>query len=186
MADKKLPVCAAGIRVMIAACLLTAVAMAGCGGVPVKGAADGADQETETAAVAPDANAPVVLVSQLAGQGVTPEEAALVTDMVRKELMATGKFRVIDRADMDKVLGQKAAQLAGLSADAETVQFGKLLNAQLTGTGSFGKLMGSYVLNFRLVSVETGEAKNAGSAGGSTLAELKKGIRKFARDFAAR
>jgi curli biogenesis system outer membrane secretion channel CsgG len=186
MADMKLRVGAAGNRAAIAACLLAAAVMAGCGGAPVKGTADGADQGDETVAVAPDANAPVVLVSQLAGQGVTPEEAALVTDMVRRELMATGKFRVIDRADMDKVMAQKAAQLAGLSADAETVQFGKLLNAQFTGTGSFGKLMGSYVLNFRLVSVETGEAKNAGSAEGTTLAELKKGIRKFAKDFAAR
>jgi len=189
-------------RVMVAACLLAVSALAGCGGAPVRQAANGADQEAETTAVAPAANAPdgaegsakgiangdspVVLVSQLAGQGVTPEEAALVTDMVRRELMATGKFRVIDRSDMDKVLAQKASQLAGLSADAESVQFGKLLNAQLAGTGSFGKLMGSYVLSFRLVSVETGEATNAGSAEGTTLDELKKGIRKFVSEFAAR
>jgi curli biogenesis system outer membrane secretion channel CsgG len=178
-------------------CLVAASLLSGCGGAPTRNAGDSeriarpaetaaGSGVTTPAAKAPAGDAPVVAISQINGQGVTQEEVALVTDMVRQELMATGKFRVIDRSNMDKILGEKVLQLSGAGSDAESVQFGKLLNARLSGAGSFGKLMGSYVLNFRLVDVETGEAKYAGSSEGNTLADLRKGIHKFAGEFAGR
>ena len=160
--------------------LLIAAVLAGCagGGKP----ADTSVAAT-SAAVTPNPNAPVLGLSGLEARGVTDADAKSVADMVAGELKATGAFRVVDRAQMTQLLADKAAQMAGGVEGADDA--GKLLNARLLGVGSFGMLMGSYVVNFRVVDAETGETRASGTAQGKDLKQLKAGIKDMAVKLAA-
>jgi hypothetical protein len=158
------------------------LALVGCGGS--KEAVKGEPEAGAPAPVATPANAPVLAVSTVGGQNVNKAEAALVTDMIRTELMALGKWRVIDRDHMDEALKGQVLAMAGVTSDTDAVHLGKLLNAQLIGLGTYGQLMGVNVVTFRIVDVETGLAQHAGTAQGKDPVELRKGIAAMVKGFA--
>jgi hypothetical protein len=167
--------------VMVMACLAF---LAGCRSPDMRRARAAAAANAARAAAAAAAEAPVVVVAPISAEGTYALEAVVVADMVRQELLATGRFQVIDRSHMDQFLAQKAVRLASGSSEADAQNAARLLNASLMGTGTFGSLMGKYVLTFRLADVETGKARYAGTAEGKSLEELQGGIRKLALEFA--
>ena len=183
--------------------LLVAAVLAGCagGGKPADTSA-----AATAAAATPNPNAPVLGLSGLEARGVTEADARSVADMLSgelnatgafrvvdreqtakmlaRELMSTGAFRVVDREQMAQILADKAAKMAGtVEEGAEDAV--KLLNARLLGVGSFGMLMGSYVVNFRIVDAETGETRASGTVQGKDLKQLQAGIKDMAVKLAA-
>ncbi|MEK7474047.1 MAG: hypothetical protein AAB152_00295 [Candidatus Coatesbacteria bacterium] len=159
---------------------VAALALAGCGS---KESVKATPEGTAPAPVAAPADAPVLAVSTVQGQSVNKAEAGLVTDMIRSELMALGRWRIIDRERMDEALKGQVLALAGVTSDSDAVHLGKLLNAKLIGLGTYGQLMGVNVVTFRIVDVETGLAINAGTAQGKDPAELRREIAKMVRSF---
>lgn len=159
------------------AATLAAIITSGCGGgSAVKG--DPTAVQAETAA--PAADAPTLAVVRLQEQGVTPAEASLVSDMLRDAIARAGKYRVIEREQMERIMAEKAVAMTDVTSASAETGVAKLLNARFMGVGSFGKLMGNYVLSFRVIDVETGLMKGAGTAEGETLDQVKKGIARIA------
>ncbi len=156
---------------------LALLAALGCGGHAVRSAAAVTPPRT------PAADAPVLAISSLKAQNTPANEAAMVTDLLRKELMATGHWRVIDRESMDAAVGAQALALAGGGSDADAANLGKLLNARLIGVGTYGSLMGATVVTFRIVDVETGLATNAGTAEGKTSEEVRASLARMVGGF---
>ena len=155
------------------------------GGCSSKGAVKGGDASVQgPAPVAAPADAPVLAVTAVQAQNVEKAEAAIVTDIIRSEIMALGKWRVIDRERMDELLKGQALAMAGVASDAEAVSLGKLLNAQLIGLGTYGTLMGANVVTYRIVNVETGLAIHAGTAQGKDIAGLRAEVSKMVKNFA--
>lgn len=158
--------------------LAAAAVLAGCGGGRVK--SGGAD---DTGIVIAPADAPVLAVTSLATQGTEPAECAIVTDLLRRELMRTGRWRVIDRESQQALLAGHALQLAGVASESEAASLGKLLNARLITVGTFGLLLGQKVVTCRIVDVETGLATYAGTAEGKTVDDLKRSLAVMVRGF---
>lgn len=158
-------------------CLAAVAALAGCGGGA--GVADGAN----SGVIPAPADAPVLAVSSLATQGTDAAEAAVVTDLLRRELMKLGRWRVIDREAQQAMLTGHALQLAGVASESEAASLGKLLNARLITVGTYGVLMGQKVVTCRIVDVETGLAQHAGTAEGTTVDELKRSLTEMAGGF---
>ena len=157
--------------------LPAAIILSGCGGNSgVRGETAG----EKTAAVAPATDAPTLAVVRLREQQVTPEEAAMVTDLVREAIARGGKYRVIEREQMERMMAEKSVAMAEMTSDSAEAGVAKMLNARFMGVGSLGKVMGSYVLSFRVVDVETGLLRGAGSADGETIDQIKKGIARMA------
>jgi len=123
-----------------------------------------------------------VAIADLRGENVSAGDAAVMADLLRNELVKTGKFNVIEKQNMDKVLAEHAFQQTGCSSEECAVKLGKLLNVQRMAVGSFGKLMDSYILSIRVVNVESGAIGFADSAEGKTVGELRNGV----KDLAAR
>jgi hypothetical protein len=175
---RTIPIVALGIAALVLAGCGSAGAVKGdSAGTPVAAAAAGSP------AVAPPADAPVLAVSSVQGQTVDKAEAALVTDIIRTELMSLGKYRVIDREHMDEALKGQVLAMAGATSDSDAINLGRLLNAKLMGVGTYGKLMGVNVVTFRIVDVETGLAQHAGTAQGKDLDELRHEIAKMVNGF---
>ena len=95
--------------------------------------------------------------------GLSSSECSLLSDSIRQELFSTGKYRIVDRKNMDQILKEQGFQLSDCTSQECAVQVGKLLGVEKMVVGSIGKLGQKFMLNLQLLSVETGEIESMAS-----------------------
>lgn len=99
-----------------------------------------------------------VAVKEFVAQGLSQSEAVTLTDVFRNYLVETGRFRMMERTQMNEILKEQGFQRSGACTDnACVVMMGQLLGVENIVTGSVGRIGGTYTVSARLVSVETGE-----------------------------
>lgn len=127
-----------------------------------------------------------IAVMELDPDGVTPSEAKTLTNKLRGELLATGKFTVIERGQMDEVLKEQGFQQTGCTSQECVVQVGQLLGVKSIVAGSIGKVGKIYVISLRLIDVAKGNIlKNPDEETEGDLADvLRVGIHNVARKMA--
>ena len=122
-----------------------------------------------------------VAVADLSPSEGTPAgEATIASEWLRGAIVGIGYFKVVERANMQKVLSEQAVQQTGCTQQDCAVRLGKLLNVQRMVVGTFGTFGGSYVMNVRVVDVETGQAVYADEAFGKTKEEITQAVRSLA------
>lgn len=105
---------------------------------------------------------PLVAVNTLDGRGISPDEAATLTDVLRSKLMNTGKYEVMERGQMETILQEQAFQQSGACTDQECiVEMGQILGIEQIIAGSIGKVGSAYSINVRIISVATGKILNS-------------------------
>ena len=75
------------------------------------------------------ASAIVVAVADLDAQNLSQGDAAVVSDWLRGELIRRGRFTVVERQRVQKVLSEQTFQQTGCTSQECAVKLGKLLNA---------------------------------------------------------
>jgi len=123
-------------------------------------------------------------VADLDAQGVTAASAAVVTDWLRGELVQTGAFDVLERKNMTKILAEQAIQQTGCTDQDCAVRLGRLLNVQRMLVGSLGKFEDSYVVNVRVVDIETGRAVASDTSKGASIDDVEAAVKVLARRIA--
>ena len=91
--------------------------------------------------------------------GMKAGEAESVTDMFSSALQNTGRFTVVERNKLYAVLQEQGFQAAQNGEDA--VKAGKILSVQKMFSGSIGKLGEKYILNLKMIDVETSRVEYA-------------------------
>jgi hypothetical protein len=105
---------------------------------------------------------PTVAVMPLQAKGVSVTDADLISDAIANRLQQKGTMRVLERAQMDKILKEQGFQQSGACDGAEcAVEVGKLLSMDRMLVGCVGLLGHTYTLSLRMVSVGTGEVVRA-------------------------
>jgi len=122
-----------------------------------------------------------VAVSDISAEGVSRSDATIVADWLRGALVSTGTYNVVERSAMEKILAEQVFQQYGCTSEECAVRQGRLLNVQRMVVGSFGKFIDSYVLNIRVVDVETGRVVYSDSAKGTTTAAVEASIKALAQ-----
>lgn len=89
------------------------------------------------------------------GKIIEKEECSVLTDIIIDELVKSGKYTVIDRANRDKILAEARFQMTGCTDESCTIEAGRLLGVGKIVTGKMGKLGNTYVINLQLINVET-------------------------------
>jgi curli biogenesis system outer membrane secretion channel CsgG len=84
--------------------------------------------------------------------GITPQQAA---DRINATLMEGGRFAVVDRAALGRLLEEQRLSLSGLVDTAQMVSAGKVTGVQGFLFGSASLDGGNLVLDLKLVDVET-------------------------------
>jgi TolB-like protein len=103
-----------------------------------------------------------VAVHTLEARGISADEAATLTDVLRSRLMNAGKFEVMERGQMEAILKEQAFQQSGACTNEECmVEMGQVLGIQQIIAGSIGKVGSAYSINVRVISVETGKILNS-------------------------
>jgi len=93
--------------------------------------------------------------------GVTPEDAELISDRLRNEFFSTGTVDVMERGQMQEILKEQGFQTSGTTCTDEgcIVAMGKLLGVRRIIIGSVGKLGSLYMINIRGINVESGKVE---------------------------
>lgn len=100
----------------------------------------------------------LIAVMSLQAKGIPQTEADLVTEALTSKIQNRGRFRIMERSQMETILGEQGFQSSGVCDNSTcAVEIGKLLSIDKLVVGSMGKLGSSYMLNARLVEVGTGE-----------------------------
>ncbi|MBN1698901.1 MAG: PEGA domain-containing protein [Spirochaetales bacterium] len=109
--------------------------------------------------------------------GILPDKALTVSELLRVEFIKLPVFKVVERKDLLHVLGEQELQLSGLTNAGDAVKFGRMLNVKKILLGSLAKFEGKfvqYVLNIRMVDVETGSVEIAESMDIANDDEIRK------------
>lgn len=118
-----------------------------------------------------------VAISDLQASGVSASDAAFMTNVLREEVVASGRGIVVEKGQMDRILAEQAFQQTGCTTQDCVVKLGKVLNVRRIVVGTFGRFMGKFFVNARVVEVETGQVLAADTARGVTSEEVEAAVR---------
>ena len=109
-------------------------------------------------ASAQESKLPMVAVLPFTSRVLDSSAIDGLTSAMNSELINTGKFRVMERSQMDGILKEQGFQQSGACDGSEcAVEVGKLLSVDQMVLGTIAKVGNTYSLSARLVNVQTGE-----------------------------
>jgi TolB-like protein len=91
--------------------------------------------------------------------GMKTGEAESVTEMFTSALQNTGRFTVIERKQVNAILQEQGFQSTQSGDDA--VKAGKILSVKKMFSGSIGMLGDNYIVNLKMIDVETSHVEYA-------------------------
>ncbi len=117
-----------------------------------------------------------VLDFQMQGEGYeTKDMGAIVAEWFITALVKTGRFDVIERALLKKILEEQKLAMSGVVDPGSASQVGKLLGVKTIISGSVMRLESIVEVNARIIDVESGSiiaAENVRSTSSSSLQDL--------------
>jgi len=97
-------------------------------------------------------------------EGVTVGEAEAITDKLSNELFNTGLVNIIEREQIDQILKEQNFSKSGAVDEAASIaKIGKLLNINQIVMGSIGKVGSNFLINLRVVDVQTAQVSHVTS-----------------------
>jgi len=93
------------------------------------------------------------------GDGISETEVRMIADILSSEIFNTRKFRVIDRRQRETVLTEIKFSMTSCNDEECQLEAGKLLSADKIVVGSIGKIGNGFIINIKLIQVETGETR---------------------------
>jgi len=94
-------------------------------------------------------------------EGVGKEIAAAITDVIEHALKSTGKFTLVNRADMEAILREQDFQHSGRCDEPGcAVTIGRILGTKKMVTGRMAQVGRLYQVRLQLIEVETAVIEN--------------------------
>lgn len=93
--------------------------------------------------------------------GVSPGVASMLSDYLRTQLVNTNKFTIVTRENMEQILKEQQFQMSGCTSQECIVQIGQLLGVRKMFTGSIGKVGDSFLINLKIINVQSGQIERA-------------------------
>ena len=100
----------------------------------------------------------VAVLDTILSAGMDPAVKSPVTDKIVEELVKSGKYKVLDRANVAQVLKEKEFQLSsGLVGNEEIRRAGEYLGADLVVVASASRVGSTHVITVKMIDVLSGE-----------------------------
>jgi len=133
---------------------------------------------------AQQANEIYIAVMNLDPKGVSQIESEALSDRLRTELFNSGKYKVVERENMNTIMNEQGFQQTGCTSEDCAVEIGKILGVEQMLVGSIAKVGAVITVSARIVSVETGEVLKIAETDhkGSIDDLLKSGMKKIAME----
>ncbi len=106
----------------------------------------------------------LIAVLDLKGVGTSEVEAVAISDRLREVLLKTGRFKLINRSQMEAILNEQALQQTTCTDQNCAVQVGRILGVRKIVTGKITKIPGQlWQVSAVMLNVETAETLKADS-----------------------
>jgi len=96
-------------------------------------------------------------------EGIPPQARISLSNILREKLWKTGRFRVVDRNNMERILKEQGFQLSDCTSKECAVKIGQMLGVEEMVTGNIDLLGKTYIISVQMTNVETGEIKKMAS-----------------------
>jgi hypothetical protein len=83
-----------------------------------------------------------------------------LTQSIRRALVLSGKYEVIDRSNMDKIIEERKFQSSGCIGGACAVEAGQILGVRKIVVGSVGLIGKTYYLSLSLIDAQSGKIES--------------------------
>ncbi len=97
----------------------------------------------------------------LESRGVSRNDALVMTDRLRSELVNSGKYIVVDRENMIAILEEQRFQLSGLASNERVVEIGNILGVQKMLSGSVSKVGNVISVQLQITDVESAQIEHS-------------------------
>lgn len=136
--------------------------------------------------IAAESKVPVAVIDLIQKSGVSKDTAEMISDYLRTQLVNENKFIVVSRDNMNSILTEQNFQTAACNTEECMVQAGKLLGVSMLFTGTLGKVGTLYLLNIKMLNVETGEIGMAKSEETKNEEGLLEAVKKIVAEIGGR
>ena len=106
---------------------------------------------------------PLISVLDFKASDISKAEVELFVDFMTTHIVETGKYRVLDRSQRQAILEEIEFSTSDCTDERCQLEIGRLLAANQIIVGSLGRIGGQYILNIKLLDVQTGEALSSAS-----------------------
>ena len=117
-------------------------------------------------------------------EGISQGVVSTISDYLRTQLVNTNKFIIVTRENMEQILKEQKFQMSGCTSQECIVQVGQLLGVRKMFTGSIGKVGTTYVVNLKIIDVQTGKIEKAEAEMAYTEDQLLPATQNLARKMA--
>ncbi len=107
-----------------------------------------------------------------------------ITEMLVTALIRTGRFRILERSQLDKILEEQSLGQSGIIDRQTAVQAGKLAGVDAIVIGSVSWLKSRIELDARIILPASGEAVGAAAAAAEEESELRAKVNTIAAQLA--
>ncbi len=114
-----------------------------------------------------------VAVIEFDARNTAPVNAMAVTDFIRDELVKLKVGNIIERSNMKKILNEQKFQMSECTTSECAVKLGKLLSANKIVLGTVTQMGWTYLVNVRIINVETGVIEWSDKSQCKSLDELQ-------------
>ncbi len=111
-------------------------------------------------------------VMEFKADGVSRSQAIRISELIRTEIIHSGKYIVLERTQMDMILREQGFHQAGIFDDTSAARAGKILSTQKILVGTVMRLGSSIIISGRIVDVEKGIAEHGAQEAAATEDEL--------------
>ncbi len=115
-----------------------------------------------------------VLDFEQKGKYESEDIGKMVAEWLTTRLVETGRFDIVERRLLNKVLAEQSIGSSGLVDPSSASQLGRVLGVKTVVTGSVSNYGGVIDINARLISVETASIRAAESASTESPKDLRK------------
>jgi TolB-like protein len=98
-----------------------------------------------------------IAVIDLETVGVNQTVSPTLSNIIRKTLMSSNRFVVIDRNQTDEILKEQGFQQSGCVSAECAVEVGKMLGVKFILSGTISKLGEMYIIDLQMLDVGTGK-----------------------------
>jgi TolB-like protein len=117
------------------------------------------------------------------GDYCTTQKAAIMTDLLRNELIRSGKADIVDRRNMDRIITEMKFQMGDWVNPSRVKQIGQMIGADYLMTGNFDMLGNNLYLVVQLLDIETARAVYSSRMILATWEEYDWKVKGFAGEF---
>ncbi len=108
----------------------------------------------------------VAVLDAIIPQNMDPSVIIPVTEKIAERLVVSGRFTVLDRANIESVLKEREFQVSGMVSDQDVVTAGKYLGADFVVVAKVTKVSDTYFISAKMIAIKTGVIANQTSAQG--------------------